>query len=154
MPESLLNYRFRGTTMSNSGRLHRTWEPRHRQGCDSPDRQKRESWHEYSYGEGMAAKDDCESAREVGDQRIVDLALRAVYKGTGKGKWSFGKGQSWNGKGYHGGKGGKDWGTNLRQKGSGKKGSQGARERWQGRRQNLLDVWKIRTRSRVVPTRR
>ena len=56
---------------------------------------------------GMAAKDDGESARE-GDQRIVDLALRAVYKGTGKGKWSFGKGQSWNGNEYHGGNGGKD----------------------------------------------
>ena len=45
---------------------------------------------------GTAAKDDGELLREEGDQRIVDLALRAVYKGTGKGKWSVGKGQSWN----------------------------------------------------------
>ena len=29
---------------------------------------------------GMAAKDDDESAREEGNQRIVDLALEAVYK--------------------------------------------------------------------------
>ena len=29
-----------------------------------------------------------------------------------------------------------------------------ARERLQGRRQNLVDVWKIRTRCSVVPTRR
>ena len=43
---------------------------------------------------GMAAKEDRENASQEGDQRIVDLALRAVYKGTGKGKWSFGKGQS------------------------------------------------------------
>ena len=41
----------------------------------------------------MAAKDDGESAREEGDQIIVNLALQAVYKGTGTGKWSFGKGQ-------------------------------------------------------------
>ena len=36
---------------------------------------------------GMAAKDDGESAREEGDQIIVDLALQAVYRGTGKRKW-------------------------------------------------------------------
>ena len=35
---------------------------------------------------GVAAKDDGESVREKGDQRIVDLALQAVYKGTSKGK--------------------------------------------------------------------
>ena len=40
----------------------------------------------------MAAKDDGESAREEEDQRIVDLALQADYKTTGKGQWSFGKG--------------------------------------------------------------
>ena len=61
---------------------------------------------------GMAAKDDCESAREEGGQQIVDLALKAVLKGTGKAKWSFGEGQNWNQKVYHGGKGGKDRGPN------------------------------------------
>ena len=42
----------------------------------------------------MAENDDGESAREEGDQRIVDLALQAGYKGSGKGKWSLGKGLS------------------------------------------------------------
>ena len=57
----------------------------------------------------MAAKEDGENASQEGDQRIVDFALQAVYKGTGKGKWSFGQAQSWNEKG---GKGGKDGGKN------------------------------------------
>ena len=41
---------------------------------------------------GMAAKDDGESVSQEGDQRIVDLVLQAVYKGTGKGKWRSSKG--------------------------------------------------------------
>ena len=53
----------------------------------------------------MAAKEDGESASQEGDQRIMDLALQVVHKGTGKGKWTFGKGQNWNEKG---GKGGND----------------------------------------------
>ena len=36
---------------------------------------------------GMAVKEDGEGASQEGDQRIVDLALQAVYKGTSKGKW-------------------------------------------------------------------
>ena len=39
----------------------------------------------------MAAKDDGGTSREEGDQRIVDVALQAVYRGTGKGKLSFGR---------------------------------------------------------------
>ena len=62
---------------------------------------------------GMAAKDDGQIAREEGDQRIVDLALQAVYRGTGK--------RTWIGKGCQGGKYGR---KNPWQKGSGKKGSQ------------------------------
>ena len=54
----------------------------------------------------MATKEDGENASQEGDQRIVDLVLQAVYKGTGKGKWGFGKGQSWNEKGSKGSKGG------------------------------------------------
>ena len=42
----------------------------------------------------MATKEDGENASQEGDQRIVDLPLQAVYKGTGKGKWGFGKGQT------------------------------------------------------------
>ena len=34
---------------------------------------------------GMAAKEDGENASQEGDQRIIDFALQAVYKGTGKG---------------------------------------------------------------------
>ena len=71
---------------------------------------------------GMATKEDGESASQEGDQRIVELALQAVYKGTGKSKRGFGKGQNWNGKG---GKGGKDGGKSPWQKGSGKKGGKG-----------------------------
>ena len=56
---------------------------------------------------GMAAEDDGESLIEEGDQRNVDLALQAVYKGTSRLKWSFGMGQSWNEKRYQSGKGGK-----------------------------------------------
>ena len=121
MPESLLNYRFRGTamsydeliialeniitdkvpTVSNRNRRHDTSAPMEI---------------------GMAARDDGENASQEGDQRIIDLALRAVYKGTGKGKWGFAKGQSWNEKG---GKSGKGFGKNSWQKGSGKKGGKG-----------------------------
>ena len=66
---------------------------------------------------GMAAKEDGENVSQEGDKRIMDLALQAVYKGTGNGKWSFGNGQNWNEKGC---KGGKDGGKN-----SGKKGGEG-----------------------------
>ena len=57
----------------------------------------------------MAAKEDGEGASQEVDQRIVDLALQAVYIGTGKGKKEFGKCQNWSEKG---GKGGKDGGKN------------------------------------------
>ena len=77
----------------------------------------------------MAPKDDGEILREEGNQRIVDLALHAVYMRTGKAKWSFGKGQSWTEKGYQGGKRGKEERTH------GRKG------RWHGRTQSMLDSW-------------
>ena len=70
----------------------------------------------------MTAKEDGKNVSQEGDQRIMDLALPAVYKGTGKGKWGFGKGQNWNEKG---GKSGKDGGKNSWQKGSGKEGGKG-----------------------------
>ena len=40
---------------------------------------------------GMAAKEDGENVSQGGDQRIMDLALQAVYKATGKGKWALAK---------------------------------------------------------------
>ena len=57
---------------------------------------------------GMSVKDDGEILREIVDQRIVDHALQAVYKGISDVKWSFGKGQSWNEKEYQGVEGSKD----------------------------------------------
>ena len=48
---------------------------------------------------GMAAKEDGERGSQEGDQRIMDFALQAVYKGTGKGK-----GLNWNEKGGKGGR--------------------------------------------------
>ena len=68
---------------------------------------------------GMTAKEDRENASQEGDQRIVDRALKAVYEGTCKGKWSYGKGSELNEKG------GKDGGNNRLLSGSGKKGSKG-----------------------------
>ena len=38
---------------------------------------------------GMAAKEDGENASQAGDQRIMDIALQAVHRGTGKGKWGL-----------------------------------------------------------------
>ena len=84
---------------------------------------------------GMAAKEDGENASQAGDQRIVDLALQAVYKGNGRGKWCFWKGQNWNEKG---GKGGKDGGQNSWQEGSGKRKE--ARENPERVRQDTLQL--------------
>ena len=59
----------------------------------------------------MAAKDDSESVREEGDQRIVDLGTAGCLQRDWQRKMEFRRGgQNWNGKRYHGGKGGKDGG--------------------------------------------
>ena len=79
---------------------------------------------------GMAAKEDGENATQEGDQRIIDLPLQAVYKGIGKGKCAFGKGQNWSEKGC---KGGKDGGKDSWQKGSGKKGGKGQEKGGKGK---------------------
>ena len=89
----------------------------------------------------MAAEDDGESLREEGDQRNVDLALQAVYKGTSRGKWSFGMGQSWNEKRYQSGKGGKGGRKEPMTEGQWQEWKQRAREKWQGRNQSMLDLW-------------
>ena len=68
---------------------------------------------------GMAAKEDGENASQEGDQRIIHLALQAVYKGQAKESGALARVRKWNEKG---GKGGKDGGRNSWQKGSGKKG--------------------------------
>ena len=93
---------------------------------------------------GMSAKDDGGSAREEGDQSIVDLALQGEDKENGV----------WEKVRFGGIKVAKMGGENPWQKGSGKKGGKGARERWQGIRQNVLDVWKSKTHGSVVSERR
>ena len=122
MPESLLNYRFIGTTMLYSElvvALENIIIDKVAMVSAAKGKRRDTS---APMEIGMATKEDCENASQEEDQRIMDLALQAVYKGARKEKWSFGKGQHWNEKG---GKGGKDEGKGSWQKGSGKKGGKG-----------------------------
>ena len=122
MPESLLNYRFKGTTMSYSEIIIALENIIVDKVSTVPSSKKRRNDTSAPMEIGMTTKEDGESASQEGDQRILDLTLQTVYKGTCKGKRRFGKGQNWNEKG---GKGGKDGGKNSWQKGSGKKGGKG-----------------------------
>ena len=122
MPESLPNCRFRGTAMPYGELIIALENIIIDKVSTVPTARSRKHDTGAPMEIGMATKEDGENASQEGDQRIVDLALQAVYKGTGKGKWSFGKGQSWNEKGSKGSKGG---GKNSWQKGSGKKGGKG-----------------------------
>ena len=122
MPESLLNCRFRGTAMPYGELIIALENIIIDKVSTVPTARSRKHDTSAPMEIGMATKEDGENASQEGDQRIVDLALQAVYKGTGKGKWGFGKGQSWNEKGSKGSKGG---GKNSWQKGSGKKGGKG-----------------------------
>ena len=119
MPESLLNYRFRGTTMSYCDIIIALENIIVDKVSTVPSSKSRRNDTSAPMEIGMAAKEDGQSVTQERDQRTMDLALQAVYKGTGKGKWRFSKGQNWNEKG---GKGGKNGGKNSWQKGSGKKG--------------------------------
>ena len=56
---------------------------------------------------GMAAKDDSHGSRINGDRRIMDIALQAEYRGTGKGNRGAGEGPSWNTGGNDANRGGK-----------------------------------------------
>ena len=87
MPESLLNYRFRGATMSYSELIVALENIIDKVAMVPIAKSKR---HDTSAQMeiGMATKEDSEKASQEGDQRII-----AVYKGAGKGKWSFGKSQ-------------------------------------------------------------
>ena len=122
MPESLLNHRFRGTAMSYDELIIALENIIVDKVSTVPTARSRKHDTSAPMEIGMATKEDGESASQEGDQRIIDLALQAVYKGTGKGKWGFGTGQSWIEKGNKGGKGG---GKNSWQKGTGKKGGKG-----------------------------
>ena len=151
MPESLLNYRFRGRTMSYSELIIALENNIVAQVATVPTARSRKHDSSAPMEIGMAAKEDGEHASQEGDRRIVDLALQAIYKGIGKGKWCFGKGQNWNEKG---GKGSKDGGKNSRQKGSGKKGGKWQDKGGKGRNKNMLDVRQDRTHCRLVQERR
>ena len=96
MPESLLNYRFRWTTMSHSELIVALENIIVGKVAMVPTARGRKHDTSAPMDIGMAAKEDGENASQEGDQRIIDLALQAFYKGTGKGKCGFGKGQNWN----------------------------------------------------------
>ena len=93
MPESLLNYRFRGTTMSYS-ELFVALENIIIDKVATARSGKIDT--SAAMEIGMTAKENGENANQEEDQ--------AVYKGIGKGNWSFGKGHNWNEKGGKGGK--------------------------------------------------
>ena len=96
MLESLLNFRFRGTSMSYDELLIALENIIIDMVATVPTARIRKIDTSAPMEIGRAAKDDGEKLREEEDQRIVDLALQAAYKGTGKGTMSFGKGQSRN----------------------------------------------------------
>ena len=110
MPESLLKYRFRGTTLSCSELIVALENIIIDKVAMVPTAKGKKHDTSAPMAIGTATKEDSENASQEGDQRIIDFALQAVYKGARKGKWSFGKGQHWNEKG---GKGGKDGGKRL-----------------------------------------
>ena len=122
MPEILLNYRFRGTTMSYDELIIALENIIIDKVSTVSTARSRKYDTSAPMEIGMASKEVGETTSQEGHQRIIDLALQAVYKGSGKGKWGLGKGQSWNEKGNKGGKGG---GKRYWQKGSGKKGGKG-----------------------------
>ena len=122
MPESLLNYRFRGTTMSYSEHIVALENIIIDKVAMVPTAKGKRHDTSAPMEIGMATKEDSENASQEGDRRILDLALQAVNKGASKGKWSFSKGQHWNEKG---GKGGKVEENAHDRKGSGKKGGKG-----------------------------
>ena len=94
--ESLQNYRFRGTAMPYGELISALENIIIDKVSTVPAARSRKHDTSAPMEIGMATKEDGENASQEGDQRIVDLALQAVYKGTGKGKWGFDKGQSWN----------------------------------------------------------
>ena len=83
MPESLLNNRFRGTTMSYSELIVALENIIADKVATVPTARSRKHNTSAAMEIGMAAKEDGENASQDGDQRIMDLALQAIYKGTG-----------------------------------------------------------------------
>ena len=91
MPESLLNYRFRGTTMLYSEIITALENIIVDKVSTVPSSKSSIDDTSAPMETVMAAKEDGESVSREGDQRIMDLVLQAVYKGTGKGKWRSSK---------------------------------------------------------------
>ena len=100
MPESLFNCRLRGTTMSYDELL--IAENIIIDKVATVPTARRRRWMS-TKEQAIGVKKDTKVAKmqiradvsQEGDQRIMDLALQAVHKGTVKGKWGFGKGQNW-----------------------------------------------------------
>ena len=105
MPQSPSNCRFRGTTISYSELLVARENNIIDKVATVPTARNRKIDTSAPMEIGMAAEGDGDSAREEGDQRFVDLALQQENQQR---KMEFWKGQSWNEKGYQGGKSGKD----------------------------------------------
>ena len=80
MPESLLNYRFRGTIMSYSEIIIALENIIVDKVSAVPSSKSRRNDTSAPMEIGMAAKEDGENVSQAGDQWIVDLALQAVYK--------------------------------------------------------------------------
>ena len=78
MPESLLNNRFRGTTMSYSELIVALENIIIDKVAMVPTARGRKHDTSAPMEIGMAAKEDGENASQEGDRRIIDLALQAV----------------------------------------------------------------------------
>ena len=86
MPESLLNYRFRGTTLPALENIIIDKVTTHLAPKVSAPMEI-----------GMAAGADGEETFEDGNGKTSELAVQAVYKGTGaKDGWNGGEGPSWS----------------------------------------------------------
>ena len=94
IPESLLNYRFRGTTMSYSELIIALENISVDMVSTVPSSKRRRNDTSAPMKIGMAAKGDGENVSQEGDQRIMNLALQAVQEGTGKGQEKGGKGET------------------------------------------------------------
>ena len=86
MPESLLDYKFRVTTMSHSELFVALENIIIDKVVTVPTARSRKNDTSAPMEIGMAAKEDGDNASQEGDQRIGGLALQAVYKGMGKRK--------------------------------------------------------------------
>ena len=117
MPESLLNYRFRGTAMPYGDLVIALENIIIDKVSTVATARSRKHDTSAPMEIGMATKEDGENASQEGDQRI--LAACRLQRDWQR---QVGKGQSWSEKGSKGSKGG---GKNSWQKGSGKKGGKG-----------------------------